>query len=253
MLTAADLMTAYPVCIEATESPSTAAGLLRRHGFRHLPVTGTFGVLSGMVSDARIESAPDGTETVAAIEDPVEAVLLRDTPISVALTRLMAARQGVAVIVDDAERPVGILTESDLVRTAVALLPEDEEVAELPSRRVFAIQRVEPARNAMALMEEHGIRHVLVLDGNRLDGVLSWRDLEARGVLDGFDLRAADILGNQSVCFTTRRAPLVAVARMMSRQRIGCVPVLDGPDAVGVYTRIDVVEALRSRLALTGG
>ncbi len=84
-----------------------------------------------------------------------------------------------SLIVDDGSRYVGIITDSDLSRRAVAkgLDPNSVTVKSCMSKSVFTIEEDEPLSEAMALMKKQGIRHLPVTADGTIIGVLSVSDL----------------------------------------------------------------------------
>jgi CBS domain-containing protein len=83
---------------------------------------------------------------------------------------------GSMVVVDDGSRPIGIFTTTDLVATAARGL-DDQPVAEVMNRTLFALPAHAMAYEAALAMIANRIRHVLVMDENRIIGVVSERDL----------------------------------------------------------------------------
>lgn len=85
---------------------------------------------------------------------------------------------GSVVIVDARSRPLGILTTQDLVGVAAGDGLE-RPVAEIMSRDLVSLPPHAFAYDAALAMIEHGIRHVVMVEGGRLLGVVSERDLFA--------------------------------------------------------------------------
>lgn len=84
-----------------------------------------------------------------------------------------------SLIVDDGSRYIGIITDSDLSRKAVAkgLDPNITSVASCMSRSIVTIEEDEPLSEAMTLMKKQGIRHLPVTADGTIIGVLSVSDL----------------------------------------------------------------------------
>lgn len=84
-----------------------------------------------------------------------------------------------SLIVDDGSRYIGILTDSDLSRKAVAkgLDPNTTTVSACMSKSLTTIEEDEPLSEAMLLMKKQGIRHLPVTADATIIGVLSLADL----------------------------------------------------------------------------
>ncbi len=84
-----------------------------------------------------------------------------------------------SVVALDGERLAGIFTERDLMRRVV-LKGRDlagTPVAEVMTRDLVYAEPAEPMEQAMAKMTRHRCRHLPVVDGERLVGVISIGDL----------------------------------------------------------------------------
>ena len=90
--------------------------------------------------------------------------------------RRMHERRVGAVVVQDGERLVGIVTERDILR-AVATGAIGGSVADVMTHGPDTIGPDESAGQAAALMIHGGFRHLPVVDGNAVVGMLSIRDL----------------------------------------------------------------------------
>jgi acetoin utilization protein AcuB len=112
------------------------------------------------------------------------------------------------------------------------------------------IGRQQPLTVARALMHQHRIRHLPVLDGGQLVGVLSERDLGVVESLPGTD--AARITVEDAMTggtyVVTPDAPLGAVAEDMAQMKLGSAVVMEGGRVAGVFTSVDALSALASLL-----
>jgi len=94
--------------------------------------------------------------------------------------RLLSERRIGAVIVGDTFRPViGILSERDIVRAVAArgAAALDEPVARSMTEKVVTCTARSGINEVMELMTDGKFRHVPVLDGNRLAGIVSIGDV----------------------------------------------------------------------------
>ena len=97
--------------------------------------------------------------------------------IAEAATRMGEGGVG-SVVVVDGERPIGILTERDLVRFAASGAEAGAtKVSEWMTSDPDVVAPAEDPVRAFASLAEHGYRHIPVVDDGRLVGIVSMRDL----------------------------------------------------------------------------
>jgi len=92
---------------------------------------------------------------------------------------LMAERDIGAVVVVHDGRVVGILSERDYARKVILHNKSSREITvdEIMTDRVLYVGPTHTVEECMALMTDKRIRHLPVMDGDRLIGVLSIGDL----------------------------------------------------------------------------
>ena len=101
-----------------------------------------------------------------------------DTAVLDAL-KLLAEKDVGAVLVMDGTRLVGIVSERDYARK-VALKGKsasDTPVSEIMTRQVVCVTPAQTNEDCMALMTQKRVRHLPVIDNDRVQGVLSIGDL----------------------------------------------------------------------------
>lgn len=104
-----------------------------------------------------------------------------------AAARVMSERRvGAAVVVDPDQPGPGILTERDILDSlAAGQDPEEERVADhLSTGLTFASPEWSLERAAESMVKG-GFRHLVVVDGGELTGILSMRDIVRCWVQDG--------------------------------------------------------------------
>ena len=95
----------------------------------------------------------------------------------VGVARRMADRNVGAVLVMEDGRLAGIMTERDIMRAVARGLRDDTVVAECMTANPETIAPDDTIEHAAVLMIHGGYRHLPVIDGDDVVGVLSIRDL----------------------------------------------------------------------------
>lgn len=110
--------------------------------------------------------------------------------VETALTLMRRDNVGALVVKDvcrtEGNTIVGVISERDVVRGLVDRGPAilAQPVSALMSRNPVTCGPKDSVRHVLQLMDEHSIRHVPVLDGFTLVGVISVRDLIKRQLAD---------------------------------------------------------------------
>ena len=98
------------------------------------------------------------------------------------------------------------------------------------------------------LMHRHSIRHLPVLDGRRIFGIISDRDLKLAKAVNG-DRRNARPVYVKDICINQpyvvdRSEPLDAVVATMAKRRLGCAIVTSDGEVGGIFTTTDACRLL---------
>jgi CBS domain-containing protein len=115
---------------------------------------------------------------VLAAKAPGAHAVAPNTPVFAAL-QLMAEKGIGFLIVLDGEKLVGVFSERDYARKVVlqGKASKDTPVQDIMTRKVISVGPEHTIPQCMALMNQHGFRHLPVTDGGEVIGVLSVRDL----------------------------------------------------------------------------
>ncbi len=93
--------------------------------------------------------------------------------------RLLVERNIGSLVVLDGERPIGIFTERDILRLT-ATRPRELDatrVGEVMTKDPITVQADADLRHVMDLMTENKVRHLPVVDGEGLTGMISIGDV----------------------------------------------------------------------------
>jgi acetoin utilization protein AcuB len=125
------------------------------------------------------------------------------------------------------------------------------QVKDSMTREVATLSPEDTAKTALALCRERRIRHLPVLEDGRLVGIASDRDFRAAAPPLGDPDRAAALAEIQvgevmarEVVTVASDDPIEQAANTMRERRIGCLPVLEDGELVGIITASDVMDAL---------
>lgn len=198
--TVAEVMTANPVTVNPETTVSQAVSLMVEHDIKRLPVVGPDGRLAGIVSRIdvlRALSQPPLAEAPPAQPPPgrhvrVEAIMMTDVPevsldasLAEVVDLLVSHSRRRVVVVDQARRVVGIITDGDLIRRATAgeragivqslmrRLPpgqadkfhlERRTAAEVMTSPVVTVRPETSLLEALSLLLEHHIKRLPVVD-----------------------------------------------------------------------------------------
>lgn len=164
-------MTKDPYTVSAETSIAAAAGLLKDHNFRHLPVVDADGQLLGMVTDRDLRSAwPSAIgareelsrEQTLVAEAPVSEIMSREvvslsifSTLDDALLLLDSKKVGALPVLDNSKKVIGIFSTRDLIQAYKDLFGLGEKGSALVA--VENDGRPRPLTRIMHAMEEHDI------------------------------------------------------------------------------------------------
>jgi acetoin utilization protein AcuB len=124
---------------------------------------------------------------------------------------------------------------------------------------VITVKPHDSARHAREVMEQHRINQLPVVVDDRLVGILTDRDLRdafpsvfesaepfarrtRRSGADPAAIPVEDVM-TPTVLTLAPAASLADAARLMRRERIGAIPIVDRGRLVGILSRSDVLDA----------
>ncbi len=113
-------------------------------------------------------------------------------------------------------------------------------------RQIIAIGPAAPVLEAITKMAEHGIGALLVMDGEKLLGIVSERDYARKVILKGrssADTRVDQIMSSDVKTVSPDRS-VHGCMRTMTEARIRHLPVVEDGAVVGMLSIGDLVKAV---------
>src|SRR5215212_8179832 len=111
------------------------------------------------------------------------------------------------------------------------------------SREIYSVSPEATVFEAVQLMDTKNVGALLVMDGQRLVGVISERDYTRKIMLRGKrsrETKVAEIMST-NLTVTHLREPVEKCLRLMTDKHIRHLPVLEGDQVVGVISIGDLV------------
>jgi acetoin utilization protein AcuB len=121
------------------------------------------------------------------------------------------------------------------------------------SRNPIAIAPEASIQEAIALMKEHSIRHLPVVDGE--EHLVGWvSDTDLRGVFMASmieELTVGDVMIADPITVSSTDV-LEQAALLITKHKIGGMPVLEDGKLVGIITVVDILEAFVDIMGVLG-
>lgn len=122
---------------------------------------------------------------------------------------------------------------------------------EIMTTDVQTVSPSEDAEKAFQRMRNQRIRHLVVMDGRKVVGVLSERDM---GGSRGGALRTGKTVGELMSGQAVTASPTMTVrqaANLLRARTIGCLPVIEDGKLAGIVTITDLLELLGRQTQLS--
>jgi len=129
------------------------------------------------------------------------------------------------------------------------------QLSEIMNRTLITVDTHASLRQAQRILDRRNIRHLFVMDGKRLVGIVTDRDLrkaapssksplttsEREEFMD--ELKVVEVMLRKLITASPSTTVREA-AKVMIREKIGCLPVVEGKTLVGIVTETDLLEIL---------
>ena len=129
------------------------------------------------------------------------------------------------------------------------------QLSKIMSPTLITVETRTSLRQAQRILDQYKIRHLFVMDGKRLVGIVTDRDLrkaapsskspltthEREEFMD--ELKVVEVMSRKLITASPTTTVREA-AKVMVHEKIGCLPVVDGHTLVGIVTETDLLEIL---------
>ena len=135
-------------------------------------------------------------------------------------------------------------------------------VEEIMTEDVTTIEEDANLGAALEIMEERRIRHLPVVRGSEVVGMLSDRDMRGLGLSLVTDLESFETLRGRlgatvasamstNILTVERESDVTDCLALFIEEKVGAIPVVEGDsrDLVGIVSTIDLLRALRDQLS----
>ena len=155
-----------------------------------------------------------------------------------------------SVVVSDGDKPLGILTERDILHALNLDTAQSVPVSSLMAHPVVSVAQDMDAQDAYHRMVLQRIRHLLVVDvRGRAVGLVSETDFRRRGGIEAFvGLKSVRSAMDTGVPMLDGGRSVAEAAALMDQRRASCVLVVGDGRTEGIVTERDMV-----RLYVQGG
>ncbi|HOX34081.1 MAG TPA: CBS domain-containing protein [Methanoregulaceae archaeon] len=248
MRRAQDFLVEIPV-LRFNDRLTKARQVLRDDRYREAYITDDRGRLIGYIdiTDALRLTATKSDVTVEGfVKDAAEAG--REDPVEGIARAMRDAGTDSAAVIDEERRITGGVLLSDIFPVILSCNKLRGLVEDYMTRNVVVAQADDPVPRIHALMLEHGYTAFPVMRKKKLVGIISRRDLIARGgvrtaLLNAVSTPVSDLM--EATVVTTRPdEPVNTAAQLLIDHDISRLPVMDGGRIVGILGRHDALAGL---------
>jgi CBS domain-containing protein len=102
---------------------------------------------------------------------------------------------------------------------------------------------------AAALMKQEDVGSIPVVDGDRLVGVVTDRDIVVRGIADGSDPKAVQVgdIASRDIVTVRPDDDLDEALRLMAQHQVRRLPVVEDGQLVGVVATADLAHEVKDK------
>lgn len=150
------------------------------------------------------------------------------------------------VVIDGMYRPVGVITEKDILRS---LFPIGAKklgaitVQDYMSKDLITVQKSDSIYGCAKAMKDNGISSVLVMQDGKLEGIVTKTDLVFNFLTQDTEPLKVSSVMTRDVITVSPKDPLFVVESILINNKISRVPVVKTGRPVGIITFRDFMPA----------
>lgn len=127
-------------------------------------------------------------------------------------------------------------------------------VADIMTKKIIALNRKDDLETAEMLFKKHKIRHIPVVQGDSIIGMLSYTDLLRISFADAFNenedevdtvvynmFTIEQVMTKNLVCVSSD-TPIKEVAQLLAKKEFHALPVVDDGRLAGIITTTDLIN-----------
>lgn len=163
---------------------------------------------------------------------------------------LLKHRVGRLPVLDKNKKPVGIVTEKDFVRAIYKFggkMVDKILVRDFMSKNLITITKKNTIHDCAKMMQSHKISSVLVLEGNRLSGIITKTDLASVFLTQSATPLKVSQIMTKDVISVMPADSLLLVESLLVKHRISRIVVQRNKKPVGIITNRDFIPAKMPR------
>lgn len=131
-----------------------------------------------------------------------------------------------------------------------------EPIRHIMTQQPFSLQVNESLSQVEKLFKKHKIRHLPVVEGKKIIGILSLTDLKRISFIDAYDPRNDNLDPSIYALFSLEQVmvrnpvtidpntPILEVAELFTKSEFHSVPVVEQGGLVGIVTTTDLIRFL---------
>lgn len=135
-------------------------------------------------------------------------------------------------------------------------MKRNDPITHLMTRNVITVHHGDPISKVRALVREHGVHHIPVMNGDQLIGIITWSDILRVSFGDAFgtDERSVDATLDHTMTLeqVMKKNPIALqetatvreAAEILANSDFHALPIVNGSKLVGMVTTTDLIRYL---------